>query len=897
MSRLRCLCPVLCGLCSAAFAQVTIRSIQPGRTEVPRFGKIELKVEATGDWTNPYDPDQIDIVAQFTTPSGKTLSVPAFWMEECALSTGQPEDRRRQVKFLKLYVSEREWGTGERPVFFLDDVTLLNSKTGATNLLDDMEASTPRRWWPEDTVGWSQEVAHGGKQSLRFAPTIDAEENWPGALFVAEGADWSAYDGLSLWLYPQTTALTGPVHLYFNDERFGNSPIPAWGAAQLKLNEWNHLTWRWEAFAPAVAFEPTGEKGWRVRFTPVEVGTYRCSVTAVAGSEVARSEETSFRVIRSKHPGFVRVSEDDPHYFVFDNGEPFFPIGHDVPWGLNDALVQFPKMRAHGENCTYFIMSPWDTSIEWKKFGEYDQVAAARLDGYVRCAEENGIRFKLSFDIHDALRKSRLWGENPYNAANGGPCREVNDFYTSPEAYAAYTKRLRYILARWGYSPNIMAWEGFAENDGPTQLPDGSEGWGYPTRAGGEQVSAMLVTWLRKVAAFLRANDPYGRLFTASFGGDVSDPDVWALPEVQYTQIHHYNSIDTAPPIHEWCAKLTREYAKPMMVTEFGWNTQAIDYAIDPQGICLHNGIWASALSGAAGGALNWWWDRVEALNLYPQCRALRSFAEGIDWPKEGFAPALCTVTPPAADHFVPVTIQSRGPFASPPLPAFTVARDGTVNDPEKVPSHLLAAGRSEGHQPAVFQVDYPQPGTFGVHVDCVSPDAALDILVDGQLAAHQDLPAENVPGKQCTFSEQWKVWQCRHDETYSAPIPAGQHEIRVLNSKPGPSWIRVASYTLTDYAPPTLRALGLTGKRLTLLWLQNAESTWGNDVLDRQPQTLTGATLAVNGLRDGTYTVQWWDTWKGKAQEQDTVRSHDGTLRLEVPPVTRDVACKVRRE
>jgi hypothetical protein len=81
-------------------------------------------------------------------------------------------------------------------------------------------------------------------------------------------------------------------------------------------------------------------------------------------------------------------------------------------------------------------------SIEWKQLGVYDQLAAAKLDAYVACAEENGIRLKLSFDIHDAFRKSRLWSENPYNAANGGPCADVNDFYRDTEAYDAYAKRL-----------------------------------------------------------------------------------------------------------------------------------------------------------------------------------------------------------------------------------------------------------------------------------------------------------------------------------------------------------------------------------------------------------------------------------------------------------------------
>jgi hypothetical protein len=441
-----------------------------------------------------------------------------------------------------------------------------------------------------------------------------------------------------------------------------------------------------------------------------------------------------------------------------------------------------------------------------------------------------------------------------------------------------------------------MAWEAFAENDGPTQLPDGSEGWGYPTKPCGEEVSRMLVQWLSDVGDFVHANDPYGRLFTASFGGDVSDPNVWALPQVRYTQIHHYNSIDTAPPIHDWCVKLTTEHAKPMMVTEFGWNTKAVDFTLDPTGICLHNGIWASALSGAAGGALNWWWNRIDALNLYPHFRALRDFVGGIDWPNEGFGQASCAVTPPVSDHFVPVTIQSRGPFASPPLPTFTVARDGTVNDPEMVPSHLLAPGRTEGSQPVVFRVDYPVAGTFGVHVDSVSPDACLDITLDGQPSLHRELPAENVPDKQCTFSQEYKVWQCRYDETFGIDVPGGRHEIRVTNSKPGFSWLRVTSYELTNYAPPSLRVMGLTGKRLTLLWLQNSESTWGNDLLGRQPHALRGAKLIVSGVREGGYVIEWWDTWEGKALERGTARPDDGTLQLDVPPVTRDVACRIAR-
>lgn len=48
---------------------------------------------------------------------------------------------------------------------------------------------------------------------------------------------------------------------------------------------------------------------------------------------------------------------------------------------------------------------------------------------------------------------------NPYNSVNGGPRDDPACFADHPDAVKYWNQRMRYIVARWEYSPNIMSWE------------------------------------------------------------------------------------------------------------------------------------------------------------------------------------------------------------------------------------------------------------------------------------------------------------------------------------------------------------------------------------------------------------------------------------------------------
>jgi hypothetical protein len=46
---------------------------------VPRYEKLELRIELQATFQNPYDPDQLDLWTEFTAPSGKVWKIWGFY--------------------------------------------------------------------------------------------------------------------------------------------------------------------------------------------------------------------------------------------------------------------------------------------------------------------------------------------------------------------------------------------------------------------------------------------------------------------------------------------------------------------------------------------------------------------------------------------------------------------------------------------------------------------------------------------------------------------------------------------------------------------------------------------------------------------------------------------------
>lgn len=637
-----------------------------------------------------------------------------------------------------------------------------------------------------------------------------------------------------------------------------------------------------------------GAPGWRVRFCPPAPGGWRVTVAAKDPTGTGTSAPLSFTVAASKNPGFVRRSPNNSRYFQLDSGAPYFLIGENVCWsgrgGLRDYETWFSKLGAAGGNFARIWMGLF-RPIEQKEpgLGRYDLANAFYYDGILDLAARHNLYCMFAFGTYSEFTTGGFFGEgrwpvNPYNKANGGPAAAPEDFWSDPVARAFYKRRLRYLIARYGAWTNLAFWEFWNERGGPAP-------------------------WFAEMAAYLKANDPHRRPVTNSYS-TTGEADVWNLPDIDLTQTHRYGdegSIRDITPLLIADAREHDVYRKPHLMGEFGISWRGSDEKFDPKGVGtnLHNGLWAAALTGHAGGAAIWWWDSyVEPKNLYGHFTGLARFAAGVDWPRRRFEP-LAVPTPTRA---------ARGPetFSNLPLAptagwgkssgaTITVHPDGSLSGPA-LPTHLFGPAKAELRAPTRLRITLPRPSRLILHVNAVSDKADLRVSVDGKTVAAFpfDAAPEGPKGYESTkqFPEYGGIYQAVFNTDRTVDLPAGAHTITLDNT--AGDWLSLGSLTFENARSSryvALRPLALqdvaTGE--TLLWLQDPESNWFNDRADVAPQAFTGVTLALPLSRPGVYRVDWWDTRAGKVLRTDTVRSvKAGALSLAVPSFTRDIALHI---
>jgi hypothetical protein len=271
-------------------------------------------------------------------------------------------------------------------------------------------------------------------------------------------------------------------------------------------------------------------------------------------------------------------------------------------------------------------MASWSFAIEWKDsgLGNYDQrqYGAWLLDQLFQLADQYRVKIILVLMNHGplSLTTNSEWKNNPYNLSLGGPLASPAQFVTNREAIGYYQQRLSYIINRWGYSPDLLAWEWFNEID-LTPITD-----------------TQLISWLKEMTAYLRQRDIYHHLTTNSFSVR-NWSDVWHLPELEIVQVHSYaENLDESQrdPADLFGAQFQalekHQKPKPILLGEFGYSARDYGEDIEKTGIQLHNGIWATTFSGYAGSGMYWWWDTyVAPNNLWHHFKGLADFIHGED--------------------------------------------------------------------------------------------------------------------------------------------------------------------------------------------------------------------------------------------------------------------------
>lgn len=239
-------------------------------------------------------------------------------------------------------------------------------------------------------------------------------------------------------------------------------------------------------------------------------------------------------------------------------------------------------------------------------------------------------------------------------------------FFTNDQAKKYFKNRLRYLVARWGYSTNIAYYEiyneidqTFAVFDADKPCEPGKKGinmyYPYSPEACGDDVipgapayiRSAVTDWVNEMAKYLKTIDPNHLTSITSISMDIdydlSQPKAkfkpgfnnfdnngfWSSPYIDVGNVHVYETREYRKSILTNLAKLFNEdVGKPIVYTE----TSTFNYAEYPGCIDwdFHNYLWSSTVCGSAASATNFTWQ--PGWNYEEHYPALRAFINSVNF-------------------------------------------------------------------------------------------------------------------------------------------------------------------------------------------------------------------------------------------------------------------------
>jgi len=364
---------------------------------------------------------------------------------------------------------------------------------------------------------------------------------------------------------------------------------------------------------------------WKARFAPRERGKYSYKFHVTKENKTEESVPGSFISQPGSKPGFLH--KNDLYTFRFDNGDLFRGIGENVAWESREFESDkwtydyiLPTLSNNGANFFRTWMCPWNLPLEWKNSGNLKRYANTneyfnpggikRMDELVNLTDSLGLYFMLTLDMNKGD-----WNKSPYNLINGGPVKTWPEFFSSPVAIQKYKDKLRYLVARWGYSTNICAWEFFNEIDN-----------GVFGKEDTILIPLSAVTqWHNEMGRYLKDIDPYQHLVTTS----ISHRDIAGLNSIAYidfNQKHIYKHTEKIPAIY---ADYIQTYGKPYVIGEFGyrWEDQDTKYAKEAD-FDYKRGLWYGLFSPTPILPMSWWWELFDNQNMTSYFKGVREISD-----------------------------------------------------------------------------------------------------------------------------------------------------------------------------------------------------------------------------------------------------------------------------
>lgn len=642
------------------------------------------------------------------------------------------------------------------------------------------------------------------------------------------------------------------------------------------------------------ALTPQGNPQWRIRLCPQKVGRYRVEVTVkVNGIAVAGPPAIAFDT----------AAGADAKGYVTGSGGPFVRtslgqqlplIGHSLCWhhegGTYDYDGWLAKAANAGENSTRIWMCPWAFGLETDadSLCRYRLDRAWQLDTVLDKADRLGVYIQLCLDYHgmfevnpDYWGGNNFWLKNPYNKANGGPCVDQKAFFTSYAARKLYKRRLRYLVARYGYCTRLLAWEFFNELDNVYAYLD-------PT---------AVASWYDEMSKYLQSKDPYHHLVTTSYVNP-DRPEVWNVPGIDLVQIHPYGWGQPATSISARARGLATQFGKPVVTGEFGtdwrgWNRSTVD----PYLRGFRQGIWGAAL-GSAGSAWSWWWENVDSENLYPYFKAVKRVLGPTRWGSAVTKPATLVVT--GEIDALGSAIGGGTPFDAlidlDPSWQSNVTGEFALADSSQLARSTSCLNRflqGTVHPDLVrpFRVAawFGSGAKLTLHLNSVSDGSIMQVLVDGSEAFRWEIP--NKDGG-------WTV-NGEYDQDVDVPLPSGKHVVEVRNAGTDwfyLDWVRFSSVRPAQYHPSPV-VVGQDIGSEVLVYCVNPAVNFPANATTADVPALQGASLTVVTGAAGTFKASWYRTVDGILIRTNTLTSTVDRVSLAVPPIKEDLMLRLTRQ
>ena len=177
------------------------------------------------------------------------------------------------------------------------------------------------------------------------------------------------------------------------------------------------------------------------------------------------------------------------------------------------------------------------------------------------------------------------------------------DFFTNPRAKTDFKKMLRYVIARYGYSDNIFAWELWNEVSHLTDYMEKHE---------------ESTEWHIEMANFIKGIDAYNHMVTSSIGPPSGDDPLHSIKELDFANVHLYGGYNYSTVLLDnYIVPIWQNNNKPILMSEVAPRRQMVrDLCGRPQ-LSLHYQILVGRMLCRLRRRMRLGWEWIDKYNCY----------------------------------------------------------------------------------------------------------------------------------------------------------------------------------------------------------------------------------------------------------------------------------------